>query len=156
MSLRGKCYFNAGEGVNSPLLWWRLQTATAGGSIFKILRKSLHKAQVTIWGLRYSCSYNLASTVFIIRDCKSSTLVSHTCQSPPCPVYFIRRYSHISQIIYRHFMWTLSSLLNNKNTRRQTLKENIKRKEHAWKQLAKIKNRGYSFKKIQEFLMRSC
>lgn len=54
---------------------------------------------------------------FIIRDCKSTTFVLLTCQSPPCPVYFIRKYSHISQIPYRHFLWMLSSLLNNKNTR---------------------------------------
>lgn len=34
---------------------------------------------------------------FIIRDCKSTTLVLHTCQSPPCLIYFIRRYSHITR-----------------------------------------------------------
>lgn len=49
--------------------------------------------------------------------------------------------------------------LNNKNTRRQTLKANIKGKEYAWRELAKIKNRAMatdSFEKIQEFLMRNC
>lgn len=134
-----------GGGYRQPL--WGVQSSKDIENLYTKL-----KSPFGVWDILAPILYLVL--FFIIRDFKSTNLVLHTCQSPPCLVYFIRRYSHISQILYRHFMWMLSSLLYNKNNRR--LKKNIKGKEHAWKQLDKIKNRGYSFKKIQEFLMRSC
>lgn len=48
----------------------------------------------------------------------------------------------------------VSSLINNKNTRKQTLEENIEGKEHAWRQLAKIKNRimATAIRRFRSFL----
>lgn len=145
--LGSKCYSNTGEGPNSTLLWWMLPTATIG--IFRVqiqqvwLGKPLFTELKSSFGIRdmVACIIYLLP-VFIIRNYETATLVLSPCQKTTlCGVFYLQDIP-ISQILYRHFRSMVSSPLHNKNARRQTLKENNKRKEHAWRQLAKIKNRA--------------